>query len=122
MSTIEVNQPNLDPAAAAGTKDRVDATANADPPTPAVKTAEQQPGAGTMTREEVESLVNSLDELTGMLQTSLKFTVHDDSHNIVVKVIDKDTDEVIRQIPSDDLLDLQTKMQELTGILFSENV
>ena len=38
----------------------------------------------------------------------------------MVKVIDKDTDEIIREIPSEKVLDMVAKMWELNGLLVDE--
>ena len=71
-------------------------------------------------KEDVEAMVDALKDLTETLQTKLNFSVDDGTNNIVVKVIDKDTDQVIKQIPPESLLELQEKMQALTGFLLSE--
>ncbi len=40
----------------------------------------------------------------------------------MVKVFDKESNELIRQFPSEEMLALQDKMTDLAGFLFSENV
>ncbi|MDM8537831.1 flagellar protein FlaG [Desulfobacterales bacterium HSG17] len=70
-----------------------------------------------ISKEDVEQMVEVLKDLTDTLQTKLNFSVDEGTNNIVVKVIDKDTDKVIRQIPPEELLKLQEKMQDLTGFL-----
>ncbi len=73
-------------------------------------------------KEDVEGMVEALKDLTETLQTKLNFSVDEGTKSIVVKVIEKGTDRVIRQIPPEELLELQEKMQDLTGFLLSENV
>ncbi|MCD4720743.1 MAG: flagellar protein FlaG [Desulfobacula sp.] len=73
-----------------------------------------------ISREDVEEMVEVLKDLTQTLQTKLNFSVDEGTNNIVVKIIDKETDEVIRQIPPEELLALQEKMQDLTGFLLSK--
>ena len=75
-----------------------------------------------ISREDVEEMVEALKDLTETLQTKLNFSVDAGTNNIVVKVIDKDTNKVIKQIPPEALLELQEKMQDLTGFLLSENI
>lgn len=75
-----------------------------------------------ISREDVEGMVEALKELTETLQTKLNFSVDAGTNNIVVKIIDKDTDKVIRQIPPEAMLELQEKMQDLTGFLLSDNI
>lgn len=71
-------------------------------------------------KEDVEEMVEVLKDLTETLQTKLNFSVNDSTNDIVVKVIDRETDEVIRQIPPEELLKLQEKMQDLTGFLLND--
>jgi flagellar protein FlaG len=73
-------------------------------------------------KEDVEAMVDALKDLTETLQTKLNFSVDAGTNSIVVKVIDKDTDQVIKQIPPESMLELQEKMQDLTGFLLSENI
>ncbi|MCD4734679.1 MAG: flagellar protein FlaG [Bacteroidales bacterium] len=75
-----------------------------------------------ISREDVEGMVEALKDLTQTLQTKLNFSVDEGTNNIVVKIIDKNTDKVIRQIPPEELLELQEKMQDLTGFLLSNIV
>lgn len=75
-----------------------------------------------ISREDVEGMVEALKDLTETLQTKLNFSVDEGTNDIVVKIIDKETDEVIRQIPPEELLKLHEKMQDLTGFLLSDNV
>lgn len=75
-----------------------------------------------ISREDVEGMVEALKELTETLQTKLNFSVDSGTNSIVVKVIDKDTDKVIKQIPPESMLELQEKMQDLTGFLLSDNI
>jgi len=87
--------------------------------------ATQAPGLNTDSgffRDEVEKLVDSLREVVDVVQRRLSFSVHQETNDIVVKVIDKQTDEVIIQIPPDKLLKLREDMVELTGIMFSDCV
>ena len=58
----------------------------------------------------------------------LQFSIHRPTHQIVVKVINSDTGETIREIPSEKILDMVAKMQEsagttgMTGILVDKKV
>jgi flagellar protein FlaG len=80
----------------------------------------QQAGNNVVSKEEADEIVESLYELTEMLQTSITFKVDKETNSVVIKVIDKKNDEVIRQIPNEEILKLRKKMNEMTGILLSE--
>lgn len=49
-----------------------------------------------------------------------EFSVNEETNDIIVKVINKETDEVIREIPSEKILDMVAKMMELAGLFVDE--
>jgi len=51
---------------------------------------------------------------------SLRFQIHEKLNEVMVKVIDSDTKEVIREIPPEKLLDMFASMLELAGLLVDE--
>ena len=65
----------------------------------------------------VEDMQKSLDELSVGLQFS---TYGEDAKKIAVVVSNRETGEVIREIPSKELQELYTKINELTGMLFDK--
>lgn len=77
-------------------------------------------GTEDVSPKDADKIVETLNENMDKLQTRLGFKVNDDSEEIIVTVINRETDEVVRQIPSKELLELKDKMDELTGILLNE--
>ena len=75
-----------------------------------------------LTRKDVEEMVEALEDFANTVQTRLNFTIDDDTEDVVVKIMDKETNEVIKQFPAEEILELREKMQDLTGLLFSTNV
>jgi flagellar protein FlaG len=67
-----------------------------------------------------------LDELSMDLETlhsvGLSFAKHEDTGRTFIKVINKDTDELIREIPAEEVLDMAAKLDEMIGILFDAKV
>lgn len=55
-------------------------------------------------------------------QTTLEISIHEKTHDIMVKVMNKDTGELIREIPPEKTLDLVAKMMEIAGILVDEKI
>jgi len=51
-----------------------------------------------------------------------KFSIHQSTHKIMVKVIDQETGKIIREIPPEKILDLVAAIWELAGILVDEKV
>lgn len=49
-----------------------------------------------------------------------EFTIHEKTKEIMVKVIDTDTNEIIREIPNEKVLDMVAKLCEMAGVLVDE--
>lgn len=72
-----------------------------------------------------ELLISRIEQAVKSLegpQTTLDISIHDKTHEIMVKVLNKNTGEVIREVPQEKTLDLVAKMMELAGILVDEKV
>lgn len=49
-----------------------------------------------------------------------EFSIHKATHEIMIKIMDNDTGEVIREIPPEKVLDMVAKMWEMAGIIVDE--
>lgn len=77
-------------------------------------------GTGKLSVKEAQQMVDSLSGYMEVLQTSMGFNITEETDRVVVTIFNKETDKIIRQIPSEELIALQEKMKELTGIIFNE--
>lgn len=62
-----------------------------------------------------EELLSQIKELTENGLYSVRFENDSESKELVVKVVDRKTDEVIRQIPPEELLGLTKRLNDLRG-------
>jgi flagellar protein FlaG len=90
-----------------------DPTSSDERSAPASAPTEKRPDRG-----ELEQSVQDLNSLVQELQRELRFSVDDNSGDTIVKVIDRHTDEVVRQIPSEEILQLRERLEAATGALF----
>lgn len=70
-----------------------------------------------------KAVVNAIEKANKalvMTKTQMEFSIHEKTKEIMVKVIDSNTKEVIREIPPEKILDMVAKMLELAGILVDE--
>ncbi|MEM7164931.1 MAG: flagellar protein FlaG [Planctomycetota bacterium] len=72
-----------------------------------------------LNKEELQALVQELN-LKVPSSHDLRFQVSGDSHELVVQVIDQQSDEVVREIPPDHLNGLRKHFEELTGTLLDD--
>ena len=70
-----------------------------------------------------EIIKNSIEELNkrlNMLNSQLKIERDEDTGIQVVKIIDTETKEIIRQLPPDVILKIAKYIDEVTGLLFND--
>lgn len=70
-----------------------------------------------------KDLVREVDNLNKFLQSStthVKFTLHEKLNEYYVQVVNDQTSEVIREIPSKKVMDMVAKMHEMIGLLVDE--
>jgi flagellar protein FlaG len=72
-------------------------------------------------KEELQAAVDSTNKLLFKNNiTNLKFELHEGTGKMMVKVVDTSTDEVIKEIPSEKLLDYEAGMEKLVGKIINE--
>lgn len=79
-------------------------------------------GAPEPERERVVEGIKRIQEFVDETQRGLQFSIDEDTGRIVVKVIARHSGEVIRQLPSEEALELAKRLQDAGSILFSRQV
>lgn len=67
--------------------------------------------------EELQSALQKIKEFVSATASDINFSIDSESGNTVVKVIDRSTKEVIRQIPSQEFLEMSKALDRLQGLL-----
>ena len=73
-------------------------------------------------KETVIDGVEHLNAAADIFNKGLHFTIHEDTEQLVVEIINKDTGEVIRQIPPEYMLEVIAKIDALLGLFIDECV
>lgn len=71
---------------------------------------------------DVEQYLKDIIRITDTFNRKLKFTINRELNQVVVKVIDRETDKVIKEIPPEELQRLHIRMREALGLLFDEQI
>jgi flagellar protein FlaG len=79
-----------------------------------VKDAKQASSA-PLSAEQLEKVAQQLQDFVGEMNRGLEFTVDKDSGRDVIKVIDKNSGELVKQYPSEEVLTLVAKLSEMIG-------
>ncbi|MDF2537030.1 MAG: hypothetical protein K0S76_51 [Herbinix sp.] len=64
--------------------------------------------------------INKANNKLKFTRTKCEFKYYEDINRVAIKVIDSDTEEVIREIPPEETLELVQKLWEFAGLLFDE--
>lgn len=70
--------------------------------------------------EDFFRMVQDANDQLKVYDRRLEFSIHDETHRIMVKVIDTTDDSVIREIPSEKALDMLAYAWKVSGILLDE--
>ena len=76
-------------------------------------------------KRSAEEIKKDLSEINARLENmnrSIRFSVDDSSHDIVVKVVDKESGEVIRELPPESVIRLRERMAEVSGLILEDEV
>lgn len=66
--------------------------------------------------EDIDQAIRELNENSQVIQRELHFTIDKDSGHTVIKVIDSKTEEVIRQIPGEEMLKVARRLNENSNL------
>ena len=69
---------------------------------------------------ELEKTIESLQEYAGWGNFNIDFAKDDQSGSLVISIIDRDSGEVVRQIPPDEILTLRSHLRELLREVFDQ--
>ena len=110
-----------------GKADSVDLAAIRQAPTLAPLTPAQRatldnpvfPPAQPVAREVVSAAVQSANVYAQSVSSTIKFSLDEDTGRTVVKMVDTQTDEVLRQFPSEEMLAISRSIDRMQGLLIN---
>jgi len=92
------------------------------------KVEKEAPKTQETTEKENKKIKEIVDEMNKELEkadTSIKFKVHETSggglNKVSIKVVEKESDKVIVEIPSEEAIEFAEKMETITGLLFDHS-
>ncbi|NMA90703.1 MAG: flagellar protein FlaG [Amphibacillus sp.] len=73
-------------------------------------------------RAEIEVMIEGLNDFLEPINRSIRFELHDKLNRYYVKVIDTKTEEIVREIPPKQMLDMYAAMAEFMGLIIDEKI
>lgn len=81
-----------------------------------------QPAAAPPTPAQVQSAVDSMNKAMRQINSNLEFSIDHDTKKTVIKVVESQTGEVIRQYPSEEILAISRAIDQMQqqGVLLKQ--
>lgn len=70
--------------------------------------------------QDVQQAVQKIQETVANLAHNLHFSIDEDTGRTIIKVMDTNTDEVIRQIPTEEAIEIAHTLDKVQGLLFND--
>ncbi len=83
-----------------------------------VNAESEQTANEKVSNEQLKKAVEELNKKIG--NSEAVFGVHEDTHRVTIKIIDKDTKKVLKELPPEKTLDMIARVWEMAGILIDE--
>lgn len=89
---------------------------------PEAQQAEKSKSDAVLTEEELEELMSEAKEKYQSKGITLHFSVHEETGQVQVEVVNSADDTVIRKIPRDEMLKLSAQIKEMAGTLLDRSI
>lgn len=108
-------------AAPADLPNRVEKVQSASAASPEGLKVRQEGGSSPLSSEQVEREVAEINTiLAKMGHREIHLSLDEESGDVVIQVVDSESEEVVRQIPPEHVLELRDRLAEMKGILINE--
>ncbi|OUZ40995.1 hypothetical protein CBM15_02490 [Solibacillus kalamii] len=77
---------------------------------------------GPVVKEKLEQAIDSINEFFTINNSELKFVLHEGLGKYFAQLVNAETEEVIREIPSKKMLDVFYEMQKLVGMIVDKKI
>lgn len=82
--------------------------------------AQSEAGSPESSNEQIRKAVEKINNEIG--RRECRYSFHEDTNRVMIKIVDKETEEVIREFPAEETLDMISKAWELAGLLVDEKL
>jgi flagellar protein FlaG len=90
-------------------------------PSPPVSPPPSAPPVQALPSENaVKNAARQISDFLKSSSASIRFSVDQSRHEVVVRIVDPQTNEVIRQVPSEELLAIAQSLDRMSGLLLKQ--
>lgn len=76
--------------------------------------------AGKLSSEDLSKMAEEIQNRFDAMGSQLGFSINEETEDVVMEVRERESGDLIRQIPSEEVLALREKLNELVGLLFDK--
>lgn len=87
---------------------------------PSASTMQPRTGNQPEPEEQIKQAVQKIQETVDNLAHNLRFSIDEDTGRTIIKVMDTHTEEVIRQIPTKEAIEIARTLDKVQGLLFND--
>ena len=74
----------------------------------------------TINKENLDKLITEVNHKFKLANKEFSYDIHEKTNRVTVKIKDSETGKIIKEIPSEESLDLAAKIMEMAGLLIDE--
>lgn len=105
-----------------GSADRVQGRGSINPSPGNDGRVEEKQNNENSSKAAVEKAVQRATELARSLSRKLSFSYDDRINRVIVRVMEGESDKLVRQIPAEEMIRLSVRMDEIMGMLIDQDV
>lgn len=72
--------------------------------------------------KDIEPIIRDLEFTSALLHRKLRYSIHSELQRVIVKVVDSETDKVIKELPPEELQRISLRIREAVGLLIDEEI
>ena len=99
----------------------VDASASASARPIEVPQARQSPPLPSATNAQVTAAVDQANKSMQSIESTVQFEMDPDTKVMVIKIVDSSDQKVLRQVPTEEMLRIASSLDQMQGLLLSDN-
>jgi flagellar protein FlaG len=82
----------------------------------------RKPEEETLSKKDIDVALKSLSQAASIFNKRLSYSINDELGLVVVKIIDTETDKVIKELPAREIQRLMARLREAIGLLVDETI
>ena len=80
----------------------------------------QNDNKNTINKELLDKAITEVNHKFKLVNKEFSYDIHEKTNRITVKIKDSETGDILKEIPSEESLDLAAKIKEMAGLLVDE--